>query len=88
MTYVVELRYIGGDLANLMGDMRSWLNQNQIEPGEFYHSSGVPGLAFRVGFGDQDHAAAFAEAFGGWLECADPHGQVRWTTPPSPRSNR
>jgi hypothetical protein len=83
MTYMVELRYIGGDLTEVMRDMRTWLDHNRIEPIELGHSSGTPGLAFRVAFTDQDHAAAFAQAFGGWLECADPQGGPHWTRPPT-----
>ena len=71
MTYVVELRYIGGDLAKLKRDMLDWLDRNGVEPEAFHHSSAPPGLAFRVVFGDRGHAAAFAEAFGGWIEDAD-----------------
>ncbi len=86
MTYIVELRYIGGDLADLMSEMRAWLDHNRVEPEEFHQSSGPPGLAFRVGFGDEDDAAAFAEAFEGCLECADPQGAGgRWSAPHTPR---
>jgi hypothetical protein len=86
MTYTVELRYIDGNLAGLLHDMRLWFDRNRIKPEEFRHSSGPPGLAFRVGFGDPDQASAFAEAFGGRVECADPQGTgARWVIPPSPR---
>ena len=79
MTYIVELRYVGGDLGDLMGKMRRWLDQNRIEPEDFLHSSGPPGLAFRVGFSDPDAAEAFAEAFGGCVACAHPEGAGgRW----------
>ncbi len=89
MTNIVELRYIGGDLAELMRDMRMWLDCNRIETEEFHHSSGPPGLAFRVGFSDRNNAAAFAKAFGGSLEGADPQGAgARWTIPPPPRMMR
>ena len=83
MTYTVELRYIGGDIADLMLDMRIWFDRNGVEPRELLHSSGPLGLAFRVEFSDRDQAIAFAEAFRGWLECADTHGAgARWTIPP------
>jgi hypothetical protein len=87
MTYTVELRYIDGDLADLMREMRAWLDENRIEPQEFRHSSGPPGLAFRIAFRDPENAAGFAEAFGGRVECADPQGTgVRWTAPPLSRT--
>ena len=83
MTYMVELRYIGGDLAELTRNLQMWLDHNRIEVQELYHSSAPPGLAFRVGFNDRDHASAFANAFRGWLECADPQGKgASWTIPP------
>ena len=86
MTYTVELRYIGGDLAQLLHDMRVWLDQNRIKAEQFHHSSGPPGLAFRVEFSDRNQATAFAEAFGGWVEGADPQGTgAGWVKPPSPR---
>ncbi len=85
MTYMVELRYIGGNLADLTRDMRKWLDRERIEAEVFHHSLCPPGLAFRVGFGSQENATAFAQTFGGWVECADPQGiVVRWTTPPAP----
>ena len=83
MTYTVELRYVGGDLGDLMRKMRIWLDQNRIEAAEILHSSGPPGLAFRVGFSDLDDAEAFAEDFGGCVEGADAQGAGgRWTAPP------
>jgi hypothetical protein len=89
MTYTVELRYIGGDLADLIRDMRAWLHRNRINPEELHHSSSPPGLAFRVAFSDRDQARRFAEAFRGWLECADPQGAGgRWTAALSPQKTR
>jgi len=83
MGHTVELRYIGGDLAALMQDMRAWLDRNQIKAEQFQHSSAPPGLAFRIELSDRDQATAFAEAFGGWVDCAD--GQAvgrRWVISP------
>jgi hypothetical protein len=82
MSYVVELRYIGGELAHLMRDMQAWLDRKRIQPVEFQHSVAPPGLAFRVAFAEPSDAAAFAKAFGGWVEGAHAHGTARWTTPP------
>ena len=83
MTHMVELRYIGGDLDELMRDMRGWLDHHGIEPEELHHSASAPGLAFRVAFKHEDHAGAFAQAFGGWIECADPERGPHWAMPPS-----
>jgi hypothetical protein len=89
MTYRVELRYVDGDLGDLMREMRAWLDSNGIEAEEFCHSVCPPGLAFRVALRDREHAAAFAEALEGGMQCADPQGTgVRWTVPPSPRKTR
>jgi|GEM_PF-6513897 len=86
MTYTVELRYIGGDLADLLRDTRIWLDRNRIKPESFRHSSSPPGLAFRIELSDRDQATAFAEAFGGWVEGTDPQGTgAHWVMPPSPR---
>jgi hypothetical protein len=82
MIYIVGLRYIGGDLMDLTRGIRKWLDHNRVEPKEFLHSSGPAGLAFRMGFRNEDHAAAFAKAFGGWVECSAPQGLgARWTRP-------
>jgi hypothetical protein len=72
MTYLVEGRYIGGDWADLMADMRSWLARRQIGTEGFDYSSLGRGIAFRVGFRSEPQAAAFAEAFGGRLQSANP----------------
>lgn len=74
MNYVVEVRYIGGDWADLIADMRSWLDRRHIEAEEFGHSALGRGIIVRVGFRDQDHAAAFATAFSGRLERTDLNG--------------
>ena len=83
MIYMVELRYVGGDLADLICDMRMWLDRNLIKASEFHHTSAAPELAFRVAFDDEDHATAFAEAFHGWVESAGAQGEAHWTMPPS-----
>ena len=74
MTYLVEVRYTGGDWADLIADMRSWLDRRQIDTEEFNYSSLGRGIALRVGFRSEDQAAAFAEAFGGRLQSASPRG--------------
>src|SRR5579864_8603488 len=72
VTYIVEVRYIGSDWADLMADMRSWLDRRQIDAEEFDYSLAGLGIAFRVGFHGEDQAAAFAEAFGGRLHSGAP----------------
>jgi hypothetical protein len=63
MTYLVEVRYSGDDWPDLMADMRSWLDRRQIDTGEFDYSSLGRGIAFRVGF-SENQAAAFAKHLG------------------------
>jgi hypothetical protein len=85
MPYIVEVRYIGGDWADLMADMRSWLDRRQIDTEEFNYSSPGRGIAFRVGFRNENQAAAFAEAFGGRLQSANPREAAeQWRMPRSP----
>jgi hypothetical protein len=71
--YIVEVRYTGVDWADLMADMRSWLDRRQIKVEEFSHTLLGRGVAVRVGFNTEDHAAAFATSFSGRLQSAEPH---------------
>jgi hypothetical protein len=66
--YIVEVGYTGVDWADLMADMRSWLDRRQIKVDEFSHTSLGRGVAVRVGFCKEDHAAAFATSFSGRLQ--------------------
>jgi len=83
MTHLVEIRYIAGEPAGLTAEMQAWLDQRQIEPDDFACSRGCPGLAFRIAFRKEEDAAAFADAFGGWLAAGDQQGEVHWRSPPA-----
>ncbi len=72
MKYIVEVRYTGIDWVDLMADMRSWLDRRQIKVEEFSHTLLGRGVAVRVGFYNEDQAAAFATSFSGRLESAEP----------------
>ena len=74
MKYTVEVRYTGRDWADLIADMRSWLDRRQIKVEEFSHTLLGRGVAVRVGFYNEDRAAAFATSFSGRLQSAEPHG--------------
>jgi len=76
VNHTVEVHYTGGDWADLVADMRSWLDRRQIETGQFEHSVLGRGVAVRVGFSEDDHATAFATAFSGRLESPAPHRKV------------
>jgi len=71
--YIVEVRYTGGDWADLMADMRSWLDRRQIKVEEFSHTLLGRGVAVRIGFYNEDHATAFATSFSGRLQSGEPH---------------
>jgi hypothetical protein len=81
VSHIVQVRYSGGDWADLMADMHSWLDRRQIEAEELSHSLLGRSIAVRVVFSDEDHAAAFATAFSGRLQ---PGTQA---TTPSPCNN-
>jgi hypothetical protein len=66
--HIVEVRYSGADWPDLLADMQSWLDRRQIEAEEIDCSTLGRGVAVRIGFGNEDHAAAFATAFSGRLE--------------------
>jgi hypothetical protein len=74
VTCIVEVRYTGSDWADLMADMRSWLDRRQISTEEFNYSPIGRGIAIWIGFRSEKQAAAFAEAFEGRLQFADLHG--------------
>lgn len=79
MLYTVEVRRIGADLAASMVEMRTWLDQRGINATEFDHSSGGPGITFRVAFRQEADAIAFAKAFRGRLNNGeDADGIVLW----------
>lgn len=73
MKYIVEVQYTGVDWADLMADMRSWLDRRQIKVEEFSRTLLDRGVAVRVAFYNEDHAAAFATSFSGRLQIAEPH---------------
>ena len=91
MKYIVEVGYTGVDWADLMADMRSWLDRRQIKVEEFRHTLLGRGAAVRVGFYNEDHAAAFATSFSGRLQSAEHGAALQETmsrpadTDPNPR---
>jgi hypothetical protein len=52
--------------------MRSWLNRRQIKVDEFSRTLLGRGVAIRVGFYNEDYAAAFATSFSGRLQFVEP----------------
>jgi hypothetical protein len=58
---IVEVRHESGDVANVMGLMRRWLDAHHVAPNLFR----IDGDFFRLEFGAEDEAVAFAEAFDG-----------------------
>lgn len=74
MNHLVEVSYSGGDWTDLVADIRSWLDRRQIEAEEFDFWPLDRGVTVRVGFRDQNQAAAFATAFSGRIEQTAPNG--------------
>ena len=83
MTYIVEVRYSGSDWADLLADMRSWLDRRQIEAEEFDPLALGSVVTVRVGFHEKGHAAAFATAFSGRLQLTRADRTVAREMPPS-----
>ena len=82
MDHIVEVRHIGTDLAPALKVLQDWIERKCQCPAEFEHSTGGPGITFRVRFIDKRDAEAFANTFHGWLnEGSDPNGVSRWTYP-------
>jgi hypothetical protein len=65
MLHIVEIRHIGTDLDVARSELKGWLQRHRIDPVEFEHSTGGPGITFRVHFASKETAAAFADAFHG-----------------------
>lgn len=88
MPHIVEVRHIGTDLAASTAELRNWLDKQRLRPAAFEHSAGGPGITFRVHFAEEGQAAAFADAFNGWLNCGvRPCADALWSiTVPSASS--
>ena len=65
MLYVVEVEIDARNLAYEMGRMRNWLDRVRFEPIGFRQVAGSNN--FRIDFGSEPQAKAFAEAFAGHL---------------------
>jgi len=79
MLHIVELRHIGHDLSASADELRNWLDAHGIQPIEFQHSVGGPGITFRIRFLEESEARAFAETFHGWLNNGmQPTETARW----------
>ena len=63
--YVVEFRHDGDGLAEPMADIRTWLDQQRIQPSVFRLSLMPGGTIFHLEFKAASDAEAFAEAFDG-----------------------
>ena len=73
--YSVEVCRDGDDLAAPMVQMRTWLDNERIQPSVFRFSIIPAGTIFRLEFKSASGAEAFAQAFGGKVigdERADP----------------
>lgn len=82
MSHIVEVRQIGGELAEAMAAMRIWLDHNGIEIATFEHSQGGPGIT--IPNGDDGRTRAEPAA------CRDKqlHGSRSGAAEPRRRSTR
>jgi hypothetical protein len=78
--HIVEIRHIGTDLDVAQTELKTWLDSHSIRPVEFEHSTGGPGITFRVHFAAKEDAAAFCETFHGWLNNAQGRHECRWAS--------
>jgi hypothetical protein len=78
MLYIVEVRHIGTDLAVARAELQAWLHSHRIKPVEFEHSTGGPGITFRVHFAAEKDASAFSDIFHGWLNNGRDGHEGRW----------
>jgi hypothetical protein len=62
---IVEVRRNGDDLAAPMSQMRTWLDDQRIQPSVFLLSVIPGGMMFLLEFKAVSEAEAFAQAFGG-----------------------
>jgi hypothetical protein len=85
MLHIVEVRHIGTDLEVARSKLQAWLHNHRIKPVEFEHSTGGPGITFRVHFTAQKDAAAFCEMFHGWLNNGRDGREGRWAACSSQR---
>jgi hypothetical protein len=82
VSHMVEIRHIGTNLDASIGELQNWLNSRGVRPVALEHSSGGPGITFRVHFSVESEALAFAETFKGRLcSGAHPGGAALWALP-------
>jgi hypothetical protein len=74
--YVVEIPCKGDDLAEPMGQMRVWLDNERVEPSVFRLSLVAGGTIFRLEFKTVREAEMVARAFGGELIADETSGAV------------
>jgi len=80
MLHIVEVRHIGTDLEVARAELQTWLDHHRIKPVEFEHSTGGPGITFRVHFAAKKDATAFCDMFHGWLNNARGRHECRWAS--------
>lgn len=79
MSHIVEVRHLGFDHDAAKEELQRWLDHQGIQPMLFEHSTGGPGITFRVHFTAETEALAFAETFHGWLnDGSEPKSGSRW----------
>ena len=65
MLYVVQIQREREHLAQVMSEIREWLDARRFEPESFRSDSNEERVTFRLEFKSENEAIACAETFGG-----------------------
>jgi hypothetical protein len=65
MLHVVEIRFGGENLRELVSRVRRWLDDDNLDRSTFRYWLSEPDSVLRVNFELEEQAQAFAQAFGG-----------------------
>jgi len=65
MLHAVEIRFPGKHFRDAILQVRRWLETENVQPRTFRYWLYEPDSVLRVNFEIEEHAKAFAQAFGG-----------------------
>jgi hypothetical protein len=67
MLHVVEIRFCGEHFRDVIFRVRGWMDSENIPPRTIRYWVYEPASVLRINFEAEDHAKAFAQAFGGMI---------------------
>ena len=67
MLHVVEIRFCGEHFRDVIFRVREWMDYENVQPRRFRYWLYEPESVLRINFEAEDHAKAFAQAFGGTI---------------------